>query len=137
MMWHAGLRGGIAMALVLEMKDDSKHEADKLRVATFFVTCLSLVALGGSTQFFLKRLGVQMGCQFSEEALVHHYRDSLPPQSRSEGALRASFAYINRYPDPSSTEMGRTESSTVGPADDEARGREERPDSLGEPSAAS
>merc|ERR1719401_3418300 len=64
-MWHAGLRGGFALVLTLEMGDWA-NESDpltkvKLRNATVILICVFLLLFGGSTQFFLETLKIPTG----------------------------------------------------------------------------
>jgi len=65
MMWHAGLRGGIAVVLVLGIGDwvDELHAGSKeiLRNATLLLVCVFLLVFGGSTEFFLKALDIPIG----------------------------------------------------------------------------
>lgn len=66
MMWHAGLRGGIAFVLCMELGDwvdviDGKGTKLKLRTATFMTVCVFLLGLGGTTKLMLKRRGIRCG----------------------------------------------------------------------------
>jgi len=61
MMWHGGLRGGIAMALVLEIKHNNSSDLVVLQEATFVVIVVLLIVFGGSTKYFLTILGIKMG----------------------------------------------------------------------------
>jgi len=68
MMWHAGLRGGIALVLTLRLGDWVDHEAlggsnqrEVLRNATVLLICVFLLVFGGSTDCCLKALGIPMG----------------------------------------------------------------------------
>eukprot|EP00928_Gymnodinium_smaydae_P051131 TRINITY_DN3465_c0_g1_i1.p1 TRINITY_DN3465_c0_g1~~TRINITY_DN3465_c0_g1_i1.p1 ORF type:complete len:609 (+),score=119.25 TRINITY_DN3465_c0_g1_i1:43-1869(+) len=62
MMWHAGLRGGIAVVLVLSLgpwvDDDTK---ELLRNATLLLVCAFLLVFGGTTELFLRWLGIPIG----------------------------------------------------------------------------
>lgn len=65
MMWHAGLRGAIALALSLELGQwvddmDGPGTRRALQTATFFLICAFLLVFGGSTQFCLDRLGIEI-----------------------------------------------------------------------------
>jgi len=63
MMWHAGLRGGIALVLALEIDGSwCKYKATIVN-ATFITISVLLVVNGGSTGFLLKTLGIPTGCQ--------------------------------------------------------------------------
>eukprot|EP00933_Yihiella_yeosuensis_P023635 TRINITY_DN18399_c0_g2_i1.p1 TRINITY_DN18399_c0_g2~~TRINITY_DN18399_c0_g2_i1.p1 ORF type:complete len:670 (+),score=90.87 TRINITY_DN18399_c0_g2_i1:46-2010(+) len=66
MMWHAGLRGGIALVLCLQIGDwadalDGAETRQTLINATVAVICAFLLIFGGSTYFFLNLLGIPMG----------------------------------------------------------------------------
>jgi len=74
MMWHAGLRGGIALVLVLEMGDwvDVNNKPGTKQVllnTTIVVIVVFLLVFGGSTQFALKSLGIQVGVEVDERYL--------------------------------------------------------------------
>merc|ERR1719379_98624 len=58
MLWHAGLRGGIALTLVLQLNDWAENKA-VLVVATFLVIAGLLCALGGSTDWALNLLSIE------------------------------------------------------------------------------
>eukprot|EP00928_Gymnodinium_smaydae_P086714 TRINITY_DN71159_c0_g1_i1.p1 TRINITY_DN71159_c0_g1~~TRINITY_DN71159_c0_g1_i1.p1 ORF type:complete len:603 (-),score=126.65 TRINITY_DN71159_c0_g1_i1:112-1920(-) len=62
MMWHAGLRGGIAVVLVLDLGpwvDAGTKEV--LRNATLLLVCVFLLVFGGSTEILLKALKIPLG----------------------------------------------------------------------------
>jgi len=66
MMWHAGLRGGIALTLVLQLNDWVNHQGDDevktvLVTATFLVISLLLVVMGGTTDKMLDALEIDTG----------------------------------------------------------------------------
>jgi len=66
MMWHAGLRGGIALALNLEVgpwadEIDGPGTRQTLRNSTFFVICIFLLIFGGTTEVMLRWLNIPMG----------------------------------------------------------------------------
>jgi NhaP-type Na+/H+ or K+/H+ antiporter len=74
MMWHAGLRGGIALVLCLELGDwidelEGPGTRQMLRNGTFITIFFFLMVFGGSTQFFLKTLGITMGKDHSSDVL--------------------------------------------------------------------
>lgn len=65
MMWHAGLRGGIALALSLELgqwvdADDGIGTRRTLQTATFLLIVAFLLVFGGSTAFFLDYLKIPL-----------------------------------------------------------------------------
>lgn len=70
MVWHAGLRGGIALMLVLELNDWAQHKA-VLVTATFVVIVLFLLVMGGTTDLALERLEIQTGVSEDQEAWAH------------------------------------------------------------------
>jgi hypothetical protein len=75
MMCHAGLRGGIALVLVLDMGtwvDDLEGDGsrDVLRNGTLVVIVCFLLIFGGSTEMFLKLLGIRLGDQVDSNELL-------------------------------------------------------------------
>jgi sodium/hydrogen exchanger 8 len=75
MMWHAGLRGGIALALAWEMgawvdivegKVGYRHA---LQTATFLVILAFLIIFGGSTTAFLNYFKIELGKDYPEDYL--------------------------------------------------------------------
>mmetsp|Transcript_73589 Transcript_73589/g.215898 ORF Transcript_73589/g.215898 Transcript_73589/m.215898 type:complete len:627 (+) Transcript_73589:18-1898(+) len=58
MMWHAGLRGGIALLLALELDASWCHHKATLINATFIIICATLVLLGSTTEPLLRVLGL-------------------------------------------------------------------------------
>jgi len=129
MMWHAGLRGGIALVLTLELEkwvdEDAPHTRDQLRNATVFIIVFFLLFFGGSTKVLLKCLGIPMEGK-AKPMHVHHGRfwrclhyiryevigKVLIPQdvSKREGPsalpqLMADFAAVERK--SSSASLGR------------------------------
>jgi len=74
MMWHGGLRGGIALALAWELGKwvdvaEGPGTRKALQTATFLVIVAFLAVFGGSTSFALKRLGIPMGTDEPEDTL--------------------------------------------------------------------
>jgi sodium/hydrogen exchanger 8 len=60
MMWHGGLRGGIALMLALEINGEwCQHKAIIVN-GTFTVICVLLLLLGGSTQPMLSYMEIDM-----------------------------------------------------------------------------
>lgn len=56
MMWHSGLRGGIALVLALEIDATwCQHKATILN-ATFFIICVFLLIFGSTTEMCLQKL---------------------------------------------------------------------------------
>jgi len=74
MMWHAGLRGGIALALNLEVgpwadEIDGLRTRQTLRNSTFFVICIFLLGFGGTTGVMLRRLRISVGIEVPHDRL--------------------------------------------------------------------
>jgi len=74
MIWHSGLRGGIALALAWELGnwvDEAEGAGTKkaLQTATFLVILVFLIVFGGSTSFCLKYLGIPIGTDEAEDVL--------------------------------------------------------------------
>lgn len=74
MIWHAGLRGGIAENLAMQIGpwlNDTEGPVAKeaVRSAVFMVVCVYVLVFGGTTRLFLKQLGIPMGKEFEEGAL--------------------------------------------------------------------
>eukprot|EP00929_Paragymnodinium_shiwhaense_P006104 TRINITY_DN10893_c0_g1_i3.p1 TRINITY_DN10893_c0_g1~~TRINITY_DN10893_c0_g1_i3.p1 ORF type:complete len:554 (-),score=86.94 TRINITY_DN10893_c0_g1_i3:502-2163(-) len=68
MMWHGGLRGGIALVLTLELGDwvdETNGVGSKTGLLNATVVCIAafLLVFGGSTQCFLTMLGIPMGSE--------------------------------------------------------------------------
>lgn len=70
MMWHSGLRGGIALVLALEVNAQwCEHKATIVN-GTFVVICVLLFLLGGSTEIMLNLMGIKTHEEAAEDALV-------------------------------------------------------------------
>merc|ERR1719420_728051 len=70
MMWHSGLRGGIALVLALEVNGEwCEHKATIVN-GTFVVICVLLFLLGGSTEIMLNFMGIKTHEDAAEDALV-------------------------------------------------------------------
>jgi len=75
MMWHGGLRGGIALALAWElgpwvdMVEEKPGFTNSLRTATFLIIIFFLVVFGGSTAALLKYFEIPMGEDYPENCL--------------------------------------------------------------------
>jgi sodium/hydrogen exchanger 8 len=75
MMWHGGLRGGIALALAWELGPwvdaiEGTGMRHALQTATFLVILVFLVVFGGSTTFMLKALSIEFGKDHPEDVLA-------------------------------------------------------------------
>lgn len=57
MMWHAGLRGGIALVLALEIDSEWCDYKAAIINTTFLIICVYLVVFGSTTEVMLKRFG--------------------------------------------------------------------------------
>eukprot|EP00927_Polykrikos_kofoidii_P018198 TRINITY_DN18390_c0_g1_i1.p1 TRINITY_DN18390_c0_g1~~TRINITY_DN18390_c0_g1_i1.p1 ORF type:complete len:701 (-),score=118.49 TRINITY_DN18390_c0_g1_i1:171-2273(-) len=94
MMWHAGLRGGIALSLVLDLGDwvdalDGQGTKSLLRNATFLLIGVFLLVFGGSTEAMLNWLGLPMGDSVDKDALFYEEGDKT-------SLTYAFFSRINR-----------------------------------------
>jgi len=75
MMWHGGLRGGIALALAWElgpwvdMVEGKPGYRHSLHTATFLIIIFFLIFFGGSTSAFLKYFEIPMGEDYPENYL--------------------------------------------------------------------
>lgn len=58
MMWHGGLRGGIALVLALEIDAGWCKNKGTILNATFIVICVLLLLLGSTTEILLGQLGM-------------------------------------------------------------------------------
>ncbi|CAK9053868.1 unnamed protein product [Durusdinium trenchii] len=77
MMWHAGLRGAIALVLCWELGpwvDETEGQGTKetLVTSTLVVICVFLLIFGGTTQCLLSSLSIRMGDEFPEDYLSGH-----------------------------------------------------------------
>lgn len=70
MMWHSGLRGGIALVLALEVNGQWCEHKAMIVNGTFVVICTCLFILGGSTEVMLRFMGVETHVQAHEDVLV-------------------------------------------------------------------
>lgn len=61
MMWHAGLRGGIALTLALQLNDWCEHKA-VLVTGTFIVIFCLMVLMGSTIDFMLNLCKIETGC---------------------------------------------------------------------------
>jgi len=74
MMWHAGLRGGIAENLALQIgpwfdEIEGPGSKEAVRSAVFLLVCAYVVIFGGTTKLFCSWLGIPMGQENPEDAL--------------------------------------------------------------------
>jgi sodium/hydrogen exchanger 8 len=68
MMWHGGLRGGIALVLALEVDATWCKNKGAILNATFFIICTLLLLLGSTTEHMLRWLGMEGGAEDDAEA---------------------------------------------------------------------
>eukprot|EP00746_Dinoflagellata_sp_MGD_P162786 gnl/MRDRNA2_/MRDRNA2_90503_c0_seq1.p1 gnl/MRDRNA2_/MRDRNA2_90503_c0~~gnl/MRDRNA2_/MRDRNA2_90503_c0_seq1.p1 ORF type:complete len:651 (-),score=80.07 gnl/MRDRNA2_/MRDRNA2_90503_c0_seq1:167-2119(-) len=61
MMWHAGLRGGIALTLALQLNDWAEHKA-VLITGTFIVIFCLMVMMGSTIDAMLNMCNIEQGC---------------------------------------------------------------------------
>jgi sodium/hydrogen exchanger 8 len=61
MLWHAGLRGGIALTLALQLNDWCEHKA-VLVTGTFIVIFALMVVMGSTIDFMLNLCKIEQGC---------------------------------------------------------------------------
>eukprot|EP00747_Dinoflagellata_sp_TGD_P076460 gnl/TRDRNA2_/TRDRNA2_159156_c0_seq1.p1 gnl/TRDRNA2_/TRDRNA2_159156_c0~~gnl/TRDRNA2_/TRDRNA2_159156_c0_seq1.p1 ORF type:complete len:134 (+),score=21.51 gnl/TRDRNA2_/TRDRNA2_159156_c0_seq1:36-404(+) len=70
MLWHAGLRGGIALTLALEINDWAEHKAI-LVMATFIVITAFLIVMGSTVDFMLEALQIPRGPEHQGASLSY------------------------------------------------------------------
>jgi len=80
MIWHAGLRGAIALTLCMQLGPwvdalDGPGTRHILQTATYFLICVFLLVFGGSTEIMLKYLGIPMGEKTAPDKL---YKSEMP-----------------------------------------------------------
>mmetsp|Transcript_69172 Transcript_69172/g.165864 ORF Transcript_69172/g.165864 Transcript_69172/m.165864 type:complete len:590 (-) Transcript_69172:49-1818(-) len=92
-MWHAGLRGGIALVLALEIDADwCTHKATIIN-ATFSVICFTLLVFGSTTKIMLDMLGFE----YPDPAKVGHGGcESTVPELPSRKASESELLFRNR-----------------------------------------
>ena len=91
MIWHAGLRGAIALTLCMQLGPwvdalDGPGTRHILQTATYFLICVFLLVFGGSTEAMLRYLNVPMGKETDSEKL---YKSEVP------GALQNGLASLH------------------------------------------
>jgi len=91
MIWHAGLRGAIALTLCMQLGPwvdilDGPGTRHILHSATYFLICVFLLVFGGSTEVLLKFFKIDMGKQTDPESL---YR------SEVHEAIQVGFASLD------------------------------------------
>jgi len=70
MMWHGGLRGGIALVLALEINGNWCDHKATIVNGTFVVICVLLFVLGGSTSTMLNAMGIKTHVHEKDDALI-------------------------------------------------------------------
>jgi len=91
MMWHAGLRGAIALTLCMQLGPwvdvlDGPGTRHILQTGTYFLICVFLLVFGGSTQACLVKLGISMGEEAAPDKL---YKSEFP------GSVQSLFAMVD------------------------------------------
>jgi len=85
MMWHSGLRGGIALLLALELDASwCTHKATLIN-ATFIIICATLVLLGSTTEPVLRVLG--FGQDRQEPGVEEAAREGAAPMPQHQTSL--------------------------------------------------
>jgi len=74
MIWHAGLRGGIAENLSMQIGPwlndlEGPQAKETVRSSVFMVVVVYVIIFGGTTNFFLKLFNIPMGGEHAEDAL--------------------------------------------------------------------
>jgi len=74
MLWHVGLRGGIAAVLCMELGGwvdtlEGHRIRSKLQLATFILIGTFLLVFGGTTELLLKKLNIPMGADVPHDKL--------------------------------------------------------------------
>lgn len=77
MMWHSGLRGGIALVLALEIDSEWCDYKAAIINTTFLIICVYLVVFGSTTEIMLKRFGFS-GSREEQDA------EQLPAESEAD-----------------------------------------------------
>jgi len=93
MIWHAGLRGAIALTLCMQLGPwvdvlDGPGTRHILQTATYFLICVFLLIFGGSTEAFLKYLNIPMNKQTDTGML---YESEVPEY------LQKGFASLDQH----------------------------------------
>mmetsp|Transcript_109752 Transcript_109752/g.321290 ORF Transcript_109752/g.321290 Transcript_109752/m.321290 type:complete len:635 (-) Transcript_109752:109-2013(-) len=101
MMWHAGLRGGIALLLSMELDSSwCEHKATLIN-ATFIIICSTLVIFGSTTEPVLRLLGLSKNMQECEgpdqkQSFIGEVQEDGPAKSKMKMIflLHAGFKYL-------------------------------------------
>jgi len=93
MIWHAGLRGAIALTLCMQLGPwvdvlDGPRTRHILQTATYLLICVFLLVFGGSTEGMLKYHNIDMGKQTDSGQI---YRTEVP------GAIQRAFASLDEF----------------------------------------
>jgi len=95
MMWHAGLRGGIALALAWELGpwvdivEGTVGYRNSLHSATFLIIIVFLIVFGGSTSAFLNYFEIPMGKEYAKDHLSNTETKGL--------SLKNFLDYLDRH----------------------------------------
>merc|ERR1719491_551353 len=93
MMWHAALRGAIALTLCMQLGDwvdalDGPGTRQALQTGTYLMICVFLIVFGGSTQFLLRKLGIPMGSAVPKNLLYNR---------ETSGWFHDAAHYVNEH----------------------------------------
>lgn len=121
MMWHAGLRGAIALALSLELgkwvdEIDGAGTRTALQTATFFLICTFLLVFGGSTTACLRMLKIPNGSNQPADYLS---------KTENHGHLCALLSWLDRAV-LAPLLIGKRANNPVTPVSEEEQDIEER-----------
>mmetsp|Transcript_80550 Transcript_80550/g.240086 ORF Transcript_80550/g.240086 Transcript_80550/m.240086 type:complete len:626 (+) Transcript_80550:38-1915(+) len=132
MMWHAGLRGGIALVLTLSLSTKwiDEEEREVLCNATVAIIIAFLLVFGGSTEFCLKRLKIPIGnpppmylqwsgamtCLYAihRRVIKPVLKGHRPKERHMEGGIFASVLKEEKIKDRSELARAQAESGTLG-----------------------
>lgn len=89
MMWHAGLRGGIAMVLALEIDSEWCDYKPAIINTTFIIVCVYLVVFGSTTEIMLKWFGFSGSHADHDEEEFSAEGDDSPVASRRHSVAKA------------------------------------------------
>lgn len=97
MMWHGGLRGGVALVLALEINATWCTDKQAIVSATFMVIVLLLLVCGSTTEVLLRCLGLAVD---SEEHDKHHKADLLHQVTQKKiggGCMMRCLEFVHEW----------------------------------------
>lgn len=91
MIWYAGLRGAVCLALCLELgswvdAENGAHVRRYMQTAAFVVICVFLFLFGGSTVPMLKALNIPMGVDYAPDVLS---------KTEADGPMRSCLIWLD------------------------------------------